>query len=62
MLDRVSAPGVESYINADRAVISTDPALHTARRVRYYLSRGENLMFAEVPLKESEECHMSSSR
>jgi hypothetical protein len=44
-------------IDANRAVIGTDPALHTPRRVRHHLTGGKDRVFIRIPLEKSQNIH-----
>ena len=52
-----TAPGVPAHIDANRAVIRTNAALHATRWVRYHLSRREKRMFAWSTVEEYGESH-----
>ena len=58
MPHRLSAPGVGAYIDADRAVVGTDPALYTARRVRHHLSRREHGVLVNISFENSKKSHI----
>ena len=58
MLDGLSAPGMVAHIDADRAVIGTDPTLYTACWVWHHLSRSKNHVFVRIPVENSEKCHI----
>ena len=58
MPDWLTTPGMSAHIDAYRAVIRTNSALYTTRRVRYHLSGCQNSMLFRISLENSENRHI----
>jgi hypothetical protein len=53
MSHRLAAPGMIAHIDSNRAIVGTNPALHTPDGVWDHLSRGENDVFIHIPLEKA---------
>jgi hypothetical protein len=57
MRNRFATPGMGAHVNTYRAIVGTNSTLHTARRVRDHLSRGEHRIFACITFEKSKNAH-----
>jgi hypothetical protein len=51
MFDGFPTPGIGSYVNANRAIIGTNPALYAAGIIGHYMSRRQYMTAVRVSSK-----------